>query len=234
MATQAEEAANQGDQATLYNITKQVCGQYRKNLHAPIKDKDGKLLISEEMQDVRWAEYFSEILNRPPETEPEIETSTPSKEEIINAIKALKNNKAPGPHNLNAELFKRGPAIVAEILLPVLEDKRIPDDWNIIRIPKKGALNDCNNWRGITLLSIPSKILAIIIINRLTNVVDSRLREEHAAFRMGKGCIDQIFVLLNIIEQCTEWQRKLYINFVDFEKAFDSIHRNSLWKIMRH
>ena len=57
-------------------------------------------MISEETQDARWAEYFSEILNRPPpETEPdipvavedlEIETSPSSKEEIINAIKALK------------------------------------------------------------------------------------------------------------------------------------------------
>ena len=137
--------------------------------------------------------------------------------------------------------MKTDPAIAAEILLPLMikvwEDKRIPDDWNeatIIRIPKKGTLNDCNNWRGITLLSIPSKILAKIIINRLSNVVDSRLREEQAGFRKGKDCIDQIFALRNIIEQCTEWQRKLYINFVDFEKAFDSIHRNSLWKILRH
>ena len=51
MATQAEEAAHKGDQATLYNITKRVCGQFRKNLDAPIKDKDGKLLISEKTHD---------------------------------------------------------------------------------------------------------------------------------------------------------------------------------------
>ena len=147
-------------------------------------------MISEETQVARWAEYFSEILNRPPtETKPdipvavedlEIDTSPPSKEEIINTIKALKFNKAPGPDNLNAELFKTDPAIAAEILLPLMmkvwAGKRIPDDCNeatIIRIPKKGALNDCNNWRGITLLSIPSKILAKIIINRISNVVDS-------------------------------------------------------------
>ena len=146
MATQAEEAAHKGDQATLYNITKQVCGLFRKNLDAPIKGKDGKLLRSEEAQHARWAEYFGEILNRPPpETEPdipvavedlEIETSPPSKEEIINAIKALKNNKAPGPDNLNPELFKTDPAITAEILVPlktkVWEDQRIlhVNDWN--------------------------------------------------------------------------------------------------------
>ena len=64
--------------------------------------------------------------------------------------------------------------------------------------------------------------------------MDGKLREEQAGFRQGRGCIDQIFTLRNIIEQCTEWQRELYINFVDFEKAFDSIHRNSLWKILRY
>ena len=37
----------------------------------------------------------------------------------------------------------------------------------------------------------------------------------------------------NIIEQCTEWQRQLYINFVVFEKAFNSMHRESLWRILQ-
>ena len=121
-------------------------------------------------------------------------------------------------------------------MMKVWEDKTIPDDWNeatVIRIPKKGALNDFKNWCGITLLSIPSTIHAKIVINRLSSVVESRL-EEQAGFRKAKGCIDQIFAVRNIFEQCTEWQRKLYINVVDFEKAFDSIHRNSFWKILRH
>ena len=121
------------------------------------------------------------------------------------------------------------------LITKVWEDKR--KEATIIRIPKKGAINDCNNWRGITLLSIPSKILAKIVINRLSSVVDSRymskgsnltvdsrLREEQAGFGKGKGCIDQIFALQNIIARCKDWQRKLYTNLVDFEKAFDSFH----------
>ena len=63
--------------------------------------------------------------------------------------------------------------------------------------------------------------------------MDQQLRQEQAGFRKGRGCIDQIFTLRNIIEQCTEWQRQLYINYVDFEKAFDSIHRECLWCILR-
>ena len=54
-----------------------------------------------------------------------------------------------------------------------------------------------------------------------------------AGFRKEQGCIDQIFTLHNIFEQYTEWQRQLYIIFVDFEKAFNSIHRDSLWHILR-
>jgi len=69
-------------------------------------------------------------------------------------------------------------------------------------------------------LSIPSKIMAKIIIQRITDAIDKHylLREEQAGFRKGRGCIDQIFALRNIIEQCTEWQRQLYINFLDCRK----------------
>ena len=63
-------------------------------------------------------------------------------------------------------------------------------------------------WRGITFLSVPSKILAKIIIRRMTDAVDEQLRPEQAGFRKGRGCIDQIFALRNIIEQSTEWQRQ--------------------------
>ena len=35
------------------------------------------------------------------------------------------------------------------------------------------------------------------------------------------------------LSKCSEWQRQLYINFVDFQKAFDSVHRDSLWRILR-
>ena len=129
---------------------------------------------------------------------------------------------------------------LASILQPLFntiwDRGKIPDDWNkgvIIKIPKKGALSGCNNWRSITLLSTPCKILAKVIMKRLSLAVDHRLREEQAGFRRERGCIDHIFTLRNIIEQSTEWQHTLYVNFVDFVKAFDSVHRHSLWKLLR-
>ena len=60
----------------------------------------------------------------------------------------------------------------------------MPADWTkgvIIRIPKKGALSDCNNWRGITLLSVPSKILTKIVIKRISDAVDTGMKDRQAS-----------------------------------------------------
>jgi len=73
-------------------------------------------------------------------------------------------------------------------------------------------------------LSVPSKIFTRVIINRLYDEVNRLLRSEQAGFRRGRSTTEQIFILRNIIEQSIEWQSSIYINFVDFEKAFDSVH----------
>ncbi len=104
----------------------------------------------------------------------------------------------------------------------------------IVKLPKKGDLSTCGNWRGIMLLSIPSKVMCRIILERIQNALDNKLRTEQAGFRKEKSCTDQIATLRIIIEQTLEWQSTLYMNFIDFEKAFDSIDRNTMWKLLRH
>ena len=80
---------------------------------------------------------------------------------------------------------------------------------------------------------MPSKVFTRTIINRLYDEVNKQQRQEQAGFRRGRGTTEQIFILRNIIEQSIEWQSSLCVNFVDFEKAFDSVHQDSLWKIMK-
>ncbi|VDP42807.1 unnamed protein product [Schistosoma margrebowiei] len=49
-----------------------------------------------------------------------------------------------------------------------------------------------------------------------------------------RSCTDQIATLRIIVEQSIEWNSSLYINFIDYEKAFDSVDRTTLWKLLRH
>ncbi|CAH8605478.1 unnamed protein product [Heterobilharzia americana] len=89
---------------------------------------------------------------------------------------------------------------------------------------------------GAESLSCPptSKILSRIILERLKDALDSKLRPEQAGFRKYKSCADQIATLRIIIEQSIEWQSALYLNFIDFEKAFDSVDREVIWKLLQY
>ena len=79
-----------------------------------------------------------------------------------------------------------------------------------------------------SLTYVPSKVFGRVLIDRRRDGVNSKLRDEQAVFRSGRGTVEQIFILQNIIEQVVEWQARLYIMFVDFEKAFDSVHQESM------
>ena len=74
----------------------------------------------------------------------------------------------------------------------------------------------------------PRKIFCIILLNRIKDAANKALREEQGGFRNGRSCNEQIFTIRNIVEQSIEFQQPVLINFIDFKKAFDSIHRESL------
>ena len=71
------------------------------------------------------------------------------------------------------------------------------------------------------------------MILRIRDEWEKRLGIDKAGFRPKHGTEEQIFILRNIIEQSLEWNTTLYLVFVDYEKAFDSIDRETLWKIMK-
>ena len=68
----------------------------------------------------------------------------------------------------------------------------------------------------------------------MKDVVDPQLRDNQAGFRENRSCTDQIATLRIIIEQSIEWNSPVYLFFVDYEKAFDSVDRDILWKLLRH
>jgi Reverse transcriptase (RNA-dependent DNA polymerase)/Endonuclease/Exonuclease/phosphatase family len=246
---EAEEAAKRGDSKTLYKITKEISGKVAQRI--PIRDAMGNTLRTHDEQATRWKEHFDKILNCPePETmhdfaqdqrSPtlEVDVGDITEKEVEEAVKRLKNGKSAGIDNIQPELLKSGGRemikTLAHLCNIIWRTGEVPRDWRdgiIIPIPKKGNLGDCNNWRGITLLSIPGKVLASIILKRIQGAVDDNLRQQQAGFRKSRSCCEQIFTLRQIIEKCVAGNTNILVNFIDFKKAFDSIQRPAVWNIL--
>ena len=88
-----------------------------------------------------------------------------------------------------------GKCACKDLFRTVWETEEILEDWNcglIVKLPKKGNLTDCGNWRGITLLSVPAKVMGRAIITRLHDAVDGMLREEQAGFRTWRSTTEHI------------------------------------------
>ena len=134
-------------------------------------------------------------------------------EKVRLGIMSLKGGKADGVDNIVAELLKADLATSSqklhEIIKHIWEKEEIPNQWLrglIVKIPKKGDLKGCSNWRGITLLIVAYKVLAKILIRRMEKGIGTKLSPEQAGLREGRNTTEQIFILRNIIEQACEWQ----------------------------
>ena len=250
LATQAETAAETRNMRDVYNITRLLSGK-RSAPEKPIKDVNGNTLTSADEQKSRWREHFEQLLNRPrsettaqiPPADQDIPLTLepPNKEEIRKAIKSLNNGKCGGPDGIPAEAMKYALETTVntfhQLFKKIWLEENIPEEWKegyLIKLPKKGDLSECKNYRGIMLLSTPGKVFNKVILERMKASVDKLLRDHQAGFRKDRSCTDQIATLRIIIEQSLEWNSPLYVNFIDFEKAFDSVDRTSLWNIMRH
>ena len=174
-----------------------------------IKDAQGRILVNEEEVINRWKEFFESLLNRPNPDDPLDQCETQTAEELIPeptlveiqaSIKSLKNNKSPGEDGIPAELFKYGGDIIEQQFLKLFKiiwnKESKPEDWEIavmIPIHKKGDKLDCNNYRGISLLSVAYKVFTKIIYNRLLKYTEDIIGEYQCGFRPGRSTIDHIF-----------------------------------------
>ena len=216
---------------------------------------DGKTLLTDKEAILeRWAEHFNSVLNRPSSINedaidrlPQIECNVlldefPTVTETIKAVQQLSSGKAPGADAIPAEVYKAGGLPMAEKLTELFHcmwrKEAIPQEFKdafIIHLYKrKGNPQVCDNHRGISLLSIAGKILAKILLNRLNVHLDQTglIPESQCGFRKERGTIDMIFTARQLQEKCQEQNVDLYMTFVDLTKAFDTVSRDGLWKIM--
>ena len=162
-----------------------------------------------------------------------------SQNEVLKAIKDLKNNKSPGPHSILNEHIKS----TVNLLLPIytqlfntiLDTGIFPESWalgDILPIyQNKGNMKLPENYRPITLLSCLGKLFAAVLNNRLSNYVEKYeiICHNQAGFRKGLSTIDNLFIIQSLIEISKSYKNKLFCAFVDFKQAFDNVWRDGLW-----
>ncbi|KAK3570098.1 hypothetical protein QTP86_010972 [Hemibagrus guttatus] len=212
-----------------------------------IKDRDGRVLTSEENVQRRWKEYFEELMNEENEREKRVEgvnsveqkVDKIRKDEVRKALKRMKCGKAVGPDDIPVEVWKcLGEAAVeflASLFNRVLESERMPEEWRrSVLVPifkNKGDVQSCSNYRGIKLMSHTMKLWERVVEARLRKVVE--ICEQQYGFMPRKSTTDAIFALRILMEKYRDGQRELHCVFVDLEKAYDRVPREELWYCMR-
>ena len=93
---------------------------------------------------------------------------------------------------------------------------------------KKGDLSEQMNYLGISLSTLVAKALNRMILNRLKPEIETILRRNQNGFRHGKLTAEQILVLRRLIEGVKSRKLPAVLTFIDFKKAFDSVHRGKI------
>lgn len=224
---------------------------------ATIRSINRKTMVYNEITSRQWYDHFFSVFNTcnieqestlTRDFENEELPSEPlfddpiTTDEVKASIAYLKNGKSAGPDRIISEMLKHGGTPVIEFLVSLFnilfDSGSFPAIWCksiIVPIFKKGDSNNPNNYRGVALTSIISKVYTHILNKRLTQWAQKEEKhiEEQAGFRSGYSTIDHIFTLYALVQRFLKRNTKLYVAFVDFKKAFDSVNRNILWHVLR-
>ncbi|GFN97082.1 endonuclease-reverse transcriptase [Plakobranchus ocellatus] len=209
-----------------------------------IESKEGKCLTEKKEILERWTEYCSELYTHvATKKDPNVLNMPPSsnnarhsilRAELIEAVSSLKPGKSTGIDNITRELVQAGGDATIDMLLlicnKILQTVVWQKPWTqslVITLPKKGNLKLFQNYRTISLISHPSKVMLQVILNRLKHEAEKIIVEEQAGFRPGRSTIEQMCNVRILMEKYLQHQQELHHVFIDFKKAFDRVYMRS-------
>ena len=158
--------------------------------------------------------------------------------ELDYVIDSLKNNWASGNDMMPAELIKHCKLellpLITNLLNYIIDKRDFPKIWaEGLRSPvyKCGTMSDTNDYRGITVLSVFTKIFETAVNNRMNFINDAFKTTDlfNGGFLEGSRTANNIFILQDLVERKLILRKPLFISMVDFSKAFDLVNRNILF-----
>ena len=159
----------------------------------------------------------------------------------MKAIRALKARKASGDDQIPNELLKEGgeelTRALVEVFNDMIEEEWTPREWaeeRVTMLHKGGDKKDLNNYRGIAIGSNVGKVFARIINSRIYEMAEEQgwLGEMQAGFRKDRSTKDNIFLLGHLAEKAQQRGERLFVIFIDFQKAYDRVWRDGLWECL--
>ena len=154
--------------------------------------------------------------------------------EIVEAMQNMKSGKATGPSEVSVEMIvasgKIGVKVIMKLCQHVFNGRGMADEWKasvIVPIFKgKGNVMSCESYRGHAM-----KIFERVLGRQIETLIN--LNKMQFGFMPGKGTVDAIFIVRRIQEEYQKKDKKLYMCFVDMEKAFDRVPRKVVTWAMR-
>ena len=165
-----------------------------------IQDRSGKCLTEEGQTLNRWTEYCFKLYNHKAYGDPSVLNCPQTEDDLsilrkkVAALQLLKKGKSAGVNNIPAELVKTGEEDVITALTTICnkiwQTGEWPTPWTqslVITLLKKGNLQQCHNYRTISLISHPKEVMLKITLKRLTLQAEKIIAEEQADFRAGRS-----------------------------------------------
>ena len=157
--------------------------------------------------------------------------------EIRAALRTSRNDTPPGLDDIPNRVLKI-PELEGEVTdmlnrhsKALNNENTIPDDWRksvIVSIPKKGNSTALDNQRGIAKTCSSVKLFNKVLLSRLKPIIDPQLSQCQSGFRAGRSTTEQLMALRCAIDTCRVTNVTASLVFVDFRKAFDTLHRSSI------
>ena len=113
----------------------------------------------------------------------------------------------------------------------------IPSDWKkrilLPVIKRQGSETDWSNYHGITLLSVPGILFAMLQLKHATSFLHALCLPQQTGFMPGRPTTEPTYTVRQVVEKSVEFIKKAYIAFIDFRSAFETLDRPSLWLILK-
>ena len=218
-------------------------GFTKRTFHArmgTIKDRNSKGLIEVEEIKKRWQEeLYKEGINDLSNHSGMVTHLQANilEYEVKWALRRITTNKASGGDGIPAELLQilkdDAVKVLPSIFQQIWKAQQWPQDRKrsvFIPMSKKSNAKDCSNYFTIALISHTNKVTLTILQARLQQYTNQELSAVQAEFRKGRGTRDQTANIRWIMEKAREFQKNIYICFIDYAKAFDCMGHNKVWK----